>query len=259
MRLLRDGVELHRRAPARIASLAPAPESHTARVREDWLAALLTDIDGTLVDTNALHTAAWCDAFRAHGVAAKPEVIAPMIGMGADKIVPLVARGLHSGEGLGKAIVEDRRHRFLNGYLREARPTPGARALLSTLRDAGVKIYVASSAQSDEREALLRRAGVSDLVEAAPDRSLPSKPDASTVQAALAQAGVPSCQACLLGDTPYDVDAASSAGVSCIAVRCGGSNDEDLDGAIAIYDDPADFLRHLEDWTLPAAGISGTR
>ncbi len=223
------------------------------------LAALLTDIDGTLIDTNDLHTAAWCDAFRAHGVPAQPDVVAPLIGMGADKIVPLVARGLRAGDGLGKAIVEDRKRRFLNGYLREARPAPGARALLLAFRETGVRIYVATSAQGDEREALLRRAGVSDLVEPPPRGAQPSKPDPDVVQTALDQAQVAPSRACVLGDTPYDIEAAAKAGVTCVAVRCGGWDDRALAGAAAIYDDPADILRHLDDWALPAAGSSTTR
>lgn len=223
------------------------------------LQALLVDVDGTMIATNDLHTAAWCDAFRAHGYALHPEVIAPMIGMGSDKIVSLCARGLSTDEGLGRAIAEDHKRRFLDGYIRQARPTPGARDLLLALRRAGVKVYVASSAQGDERETVLQRAGIADLVEPPPPSKLRSKPDRDVVVAALRQADVdPDC-ACMLGDTPYDIAAATDAGVAAVAVRCGGWDDRALAGAAAIYDDPADVLRHLDDWALPSAAIASPR
>ena len=49
----------------------------------------------------------------------------------------------------------------------------------------------------------------------------------------------------MIGDTPYDVEAAARAGVHTIAFRCGGWNDEALRGAIAIYDGPWDLLERL--------------
>lgn len=216
------------------------------------LEAVFTDIDGTLIDTNALHVAAWCDAFRTHGYPVQPTVVAPMIGMGAGKIVSLVATGLDAREGVGKAIAEDHKRRFLNGYLRQARPTPGARELLAALRSRGVRVYVASSARAQEREMLLQRAGVADLVDPPPRAATNGEPDADFVAAALVQAGVDPGLACLIGDTPYDIEAAARAGVCAVAVRCGGWDDKALSGAVAIYDDPSDIVRHLDTWALPA-------
>ncbi|HEX8090773.1 MAG TPA: HAD family hydrolase, partial [Blastocatellia bacterium] len=50
----------------------------------------------------------------------------------------------------------------------------------------------------------------------------------------------------MLGDTPYDIESASGAGVRVVAFRCGGWKDADLSGAVAIYDGPADLLSHYE-------------
>ena len=221
------------------------------RASTSVLRALLTDLDGTLLATNALHAAAWCDAFRAHGYPVQPQVLAPMIGMGADKIVPLVAAGLRFDEGLGRAIADDHNRRFLEGYLEVAKPTPGARDLLVALREAGVRVYVASSAQGRERDAALERAGVADLVEPPPGKTHASKPDADVIVEVLAQTGVDPRAACMLGDTPYDIDAAARAGLPAVAVRCGGWSDRALSGAAAIYDDPADIVEHLDEWPLP--------
>jgi phosphoglycolate phosphatase-like HAD superfamily hydrolase len=42
----------------------------------------------------------------------------------------------------------------------------------------------------------------------------------------------------MIGDTPYDIEAASRAGLATIAFRCGGWDDATLQGSIAIYDHP---------------------
>jgi phosphoglycolate phosphatase-like HAD superfamily hydrolase len=57
---------------------------------------------------------------------------------------------------------------------------------------------------------------------------------------------VASGEAIMLGDTPYDVQAARAAGVGCVAFRSGGWQDPDLAGALAVYDDPADLLARFD-------------
>jgi phosphoglycolate phosphatase-like HAD superfamily hydrolase len=54
----------------------------------------------------------------------------------------------------------------------------------------------------------------------------------------------------MIGDTPYDIEAARGAGVATIALRCGGWSDEKLEGAIAIYDDPKELLERLAESAL---------
>jgi phosphoglycolate phosphatase-like HAD superfamily hydrolase len=71
-----------------------------------------------------------------------------------------------------------------------------------------------------------------------------SKPDPDIVRAALVRTGYPPSQVVMLGDTPYDIEAARRTGIGIIALRCGGWNDAALAGAMAIYDDPQDLLDH---------------
>jgi phosphoglycolate phosphatase-like HAD superfamily hydrolase len=80
-----------------------------------------------------------------------------------------------------------------------------------------------------------------------------SKPDPDIVHAALEQAKTSADQAVMIGDTPYDLEAARRAGVRAIAFRCGGWADEDLRDAEAIYDGPADLLANLDTSVLFAA------
>jgi phosphoglycolate phosphatase-like HAD superfamily hydrolase len=99
----------------------------------------------------------------------------------------------------------------------------GAHDLLVRLRENGCELAVATSASNKDLEALLKQAGLDDVIE---------------------KAHADAADALMLGDTPYDVGAATRAGVEVVAVRCGGGEDEELKGAIAIYDDPSDLLRH---------------
>src|SRR5690606_446349 len=96
---------------------------------------------------------------------------------------------------------------------------------------------------------LLERAGVKDLVGAATsaDEVEASKPAPDVVEAALEEAGVAAEEAVMLGDTPYDVEAAGRAGVRILAMRTGGWDDDGLRDAAAIYDDPADLLARYGD------------
>lgn len=96
---------------------------------------------------------------------------------------------------------------------------------------------------------LLPRAGVEDLIEEATSSSDVEalKPDPDIVQVALEKAGVPHEQVVMLGDTPYDVAAATRAGIRLMALRSGGWKDRELQGAAAVYDDPADLLDHYAD------------
>ena len=66
------------------------------------------------------------------------------------------------------------------------------------------------------------------------------------VRAALRQSGSAPGEAIMIGDTPYDGEAATAAGINLVALRSGGWwVDQALSGAIAIYDDPSDLLARL--------------
>ena len=69
--------------------------------------AVLLDIDGTLVDSNGAHAAAWSDAFAAHGRHHSPDQIRPLIGKGGDKLLRELA-SLDDESGEGKKISETR-------------------------------------------------------------------------------------------------------------------------------------------------------
>jgi phosphoglycolate phosphatase-like HAD superfamily hydrolase len=207
--------------------------------------AVIFDVDGTLVDSNDAHAAAWQQTLKEFGIARDLADVRRLIGMGGDKLLPTLT-GISPESELGKEIATRRGRRFHDDYLPALRPFPEVRGLLARIADDGFRLGVASSAKEDDLRALLEVAGVADLIfrTTSSDDVESSKPDPDAVHAALAKLRVAPAAAVMVGDTPYDVEAAKRAGVAAIAVRCGGWGDEDLAGARAIYDDACDLLSH---------------
>lgn len=210
--------------------------------------AVLFDVDGTLVDSNDAHARAWVDAFAAFGVAVDFGRVRRSIGMGGDKLMPHVA-GITEDSPLGKQIAERRGEIFKSKHLPHLRPFPGAHDLVAAVKARGLTAVAASSAKEDELHALLAIAGAESLLDAATssDEAEESKPDPDIIHAALRKAHAEPANAVLIGDTPYDVEAAGRAGAECIALRCGGWRDADLRGAIAVYDGPWQLLERLDE------------
>ena len=229
--------------------------TQTPRAPGSALRTVLLDVDGTLIDSNDGHARAWVGSLRAHGYVVPFEQVRPLIGMGGDKLLPALT-GLDPESAEAERIGETRSELFLEEELRSLKPTRGARSLLEHLLGVGFELVVATSAKDDEVRALLEQAGVSDLIQLASsaDDAERSKPDPDIVQAALRLSGSQAAHSAMLGDTPYDVEAAARARVPAIALRCGGWwDDAALARATALYDDPADLLAHFDDSPLARA------
>jgi len=210
--------------------------------------AILFDIDGTLVDSNDAHAHAWVKAFAEAGIAVAFDKVRCAIGMGGDKLMPAVA-AIEADSPPGQRISERRSKIFKTEYLPQLAPFRDSGALVSAIAARGLKTVAASSAKRDELAALLKIAGALSLLgdSASGDDAEESKPEPDIVKAALKKIGAAASDALMIGDTPYDIEAAARAGVRTIAVRCGGWNDEALHGAVAIYDGPWDLLRRLDE------------
>ena len=219
---------------------------------------ILLDIDGTLLDSNDAHARAWVDVCREFGHDSDFATVRPLIGMGGDKLMPK-AFGIDHDSSEGKKMSERRSEIFIERYLPTLKPFPKARDLLLRMRADGHSLVVATSATSEEMGKLLRAAGIEDLLEEATSSSdaKRSKPDPDIVRAALGKSDADPEDARMLGDTPYDVAAATRAGVAIVAVRCGGWSAEDLHGATAVYADPAELLREYDRSPFSAARREG--
>jgi phosphoglycolate phosphatase-like HAD superfamily hydrolase len=209
--------------------------------------AVILDVDGTLVDSNDAHARAWVDAFRESGIEADYQRVRRAVGMGGDKLIPHVA-GISADSPDGERISARRAAIFATRYLPYIRPFPRVRELVQRFVDDGFTLVVASSAKEDEVSALLERAGVTDLIqsETSADDANRSKPDPDIVEAAIERAGAARDAVVMLGDTPYDVDAAYRAGIPIVALESGGWRRDDLVGAIEDYHAPADLYERYE-------------
>ena len=215
---------------------------------------VLFDVDGTLVDSNDAHTRAWVEAFAEANIQVDYQRVRRSIGMGGDKLMPAVST-VTEDSPLGKQISTRRREIFKKRYLPTLRAFAGAQALVNALKERGLTVVAASSAKKDELEPLLSIAGAEWMIDGATssDDADESKPDPDIIHAALQQAKGTPDTAMMIGDTPYDLEAARRAGVRAIAFRCGGWEDEHLREAEAIYDGPADLLANLDGSPLFAA------
>jgi HAD superfamily hydrolase (TIGR01549 family) len=214
----------------------------TERVR-----GVILDIDGTLVNSNDAHARAWVEALAEVDVAVEFAAVRRLIGMGGDKILPAIA-SIEAESKLGERVAERRAEIFRQRHLPQLHAFPKTRELLLRMKSAGIQLAIASSARKEELVALLSLARVDDLIEGATSSSdaRSSKPDPDIVAAALVQLALGAPHVVMIGDTPYDIEAAARAGIRSIAFRSGGRSDHDLAGAIAIYDGSADLLAHFD-------------
>jgi HAD superfamily hydrolase (TIGR01509 family) len=208
---------------------------------------VILDVDGTLVDSNDAHARSWVQAFAEHGITVAYEDVRRGIGMGGDKLVPLMS-GIQEESDEGRRISSRRAETFAEVWLPRLRPFPCTRELLQRFRDDGLTLAVASSAKKDELTALLDIAGVTDLIAqpTSSDDAANSKPDPDIVQAAMKTTGCAPGHAVMLGDTPYDIEAARRAGLFVVALECGGWGRAELGDADELYRDPEDLLSRYD-------------
>ncbi len=209
---------------------------------------VLFDVDGTLIDSNDAHAHAWVDALEEFGFDVPFERVRPLVGMGGDRVIRGLT-GVAHNEDHGRAIGERRGEIFTTRYLPTLKPFPRARELVLRVRAAGLRAVVATSSRAEDLRALLAVARVEELFESAATASdaAHSKPAPAIVRAAVQQSGHRAEQCIMIGDTPYDVEAATAARVPIVALRCGGWSDSELDGSLAIYNDPAQLLSKFAD------------
>lgn len=211
-------------------------------------------MDGTLIDSNDAHARSWVDVLVEYQYDVTYAQVRALIGMGGDKLVRAIT-GLDVERGRGKELASRRMERFQRHYLSSLCATPGARDLVARMRSDDLRLVIATSAREQELNALLEQAGLSALIRrrTTSDDAEESKPDPDIVHAALRRGELEPETTVMLGDTPYDIEAAGRAGVPTIAMRCGGWwADDALGGAVAIYDNPAELVQKYEQSPLGA-------
>jgi len=206
-------------------------------------AAVLLDIDGTLVDSTYHHAVAWHRAFARHDLTPPLWRIHRTVGMGGDKLVGQVA-----GDEVEERLGDELRTAWQEEYAElraEVRPLPGAAELVHELADTGYRVALASSGEEQFSREAVDLLGVGDRVElmvSSGDVDA-SKPAPDLVEETLSRLdGV--THAAFVGDTVYDVESSAKAGVPCLALLCGGYGRAELEeaGAALVVETPADLL-----------------
>jgi HAD superfamily hydrolase (TIGR01509 family) len=211
--------------------------------------AAVFDVDGTLVDTNHLHVTTWWEAFRQAGHQVPMHAIHRAVGLAS---TDLVAHLLGDDRDKDLDAELSAAHKALYGQYFDRLPAlPDAGRLLRHLHGEGWSVVLATSAGGAELSALRRAISADDAISAtaSADDVEQGKPAPEPVEHALELAGVPAERAVFVGDTVWDMQAGSRAGVRCVGVLCGGIPRADLEdaGAGAVYDDPAHLLASLPD------------
>jgi HAD superfamily hydrolase (TIGR01549 family) len=215
------------------------------------LKAFIFDLDGTLVDSNELHVESWDRAFRHFGKEFSRAELRQQIGKGSDQYLPefLSAEEIRR---FGKDLDDYRSKLFQREYLPHVQPFPKVRELFARIRSEGKQIVLATSGKKSEAKHYTKLLQIDDLIDGqtTADDADRSKPAPDIFQAALAKIdNVSAAEALVVGDTRFDLEAASKAGLSAIAFLCGGTDAAALRraGALAIYRDPAALLGHYNE------------
>lgn len=211
-------------------------------------AAVLFDIDGTLVDSTYLHVEAWSRTMTDLGVDVDTWRIHRGIGLDSQKLLD---------ELLGDRVDElrdaatDRHSVHYSELVDRLRPIEGARALLEALAAAGVRVVLATSAPEEELAELRRVLDVESALHAVTSSAdvETAKPEPDVLRVALDRAGVPPERAVMVGDARWDGVSAERAGIAFIGVLTGGISASELEeaGAAATYGSVAELLERLDE------------
>lgn len=214
--------------------------------------AYIFDLDGTLVDSVYDHVLAWHEALLSEGISLAIWRIHRRIGMSGGLFANMLFREI--GLEIEPARIERLRIRhaeYYNARAHRIQPLPGARDLLAYLDEAGLSWAIATSGRMATAGPVLENLGV-DLNRVpviTRDKVRHAKPDPDLFLAAADALGEPIAQACVVGDSVWDMLAARRAGALGVGLLSGGYGEEELVRASAyrVYEDPADLLKHIDE------------
>ncbi len=247
----------------RAVSVIPAQQTFRSDRSDGRMALpdrLLTifDVEGTLVDSTALTLRCWQQTLRSFGFELAIAELQPHSGRDPKDMLNALLRDAASAV-LVAQLIEAQGRRYRKDCLPAVKAFPGVRRLFERLKEERRLIALATSCSPDELAHYQKLADIGDLIDAAAcgadvDHD---KPDPSVIEIALVRAGpIPAGDAVMVGDSPYDAQAARGAGMPAIGLLSGGFSKAELEanGCVAVYRDPADMLtRNFASDRLPAS------
>src|SRR4051812_29071627 len=214
---------------------------------------MIFDLDGTLIDSNAMHVEAWRIVLERHGYRIAEDRIAAELGKGGDKLVPDLL-GRAADEKDGDALRKEQPQAFAGlAEARGIRVYPGAVELLDACRRRGLRTVLATSSNREQLNVAERASGVpwterfDEVVNA--DDAEESKPAPDVVRAAVRKLRLSPAQCAMVGDRPFDAEASLHGGVVCIGLMTGVPSADVMRGAGArvVYKDVAELLAKLDE------------
>ena len=214
--------------------------------------AFLFDLDGTLVDSVYQHVLAWREALETEGIDLSVWRVHRKIGMSGGLLTNILLR--ETQVDIDPACVERLQRLHAEAYKRNlanVRPLPGATALLTALTNAQIPWAIATSGRLETAAPVLEKLGV-DLSRTpviTRDQVKFAKPEPDLFIAAAERLDVRIESASVVGDSVWDMLAATRARALGIGLLSGGYGLEELEraGAYRVYEDPADLLKHLDE------------
>ncbi|MET3810247.1 HAD superfamily hydrolase (TIGR01509 family) [Arthrobacter sp. UYEF3] len=210
-------------------------------------AAVLFDVDGTLVDSSYIHTLAWWQAFRQAGHDVPMASIHRLVGMGGDKILDRLLPGDRDTAADDTIMISHAA--VFSTFWPSLRRLDGARELLAQCFDSGLAVALASSARDRDLGMLRTTIGADAYIHAATSSAdaKESKPSPDILVAALKAVGVPAGNAVYVGDSVWDIYAAGALDIPAIGLTCGGTSEAELRdaGAAEVYESPRALLNSL--------------
>jgi phosphoglycolate phosphatase-like HAD superfamily hydrolase len=211
-------------------------------------AAYIFDVEGTLIDCGPDILQCWNETLAAFGLRVPSAQLQRMSGMDGDEMLAVLVPSLD--ERARKDILKAQGERYRAVYLPRVQAFPGVRATFTAVKSRGGRIALATDCQRDELKHYRSLMNVDDLIDAIAcgDEVSKGKPDPGLVELALHHlGGISAVSATMIGDTPFDAQAARSAGAAAWGTLSGGHTRSSLlnAGCSLVVPSVGDFEQYI--------------